>query len=333
MTNIVGAGWTSTHNPTNATDHLPFVEEVESRQFGPLCPVYTNTVVHAGWTHDEVILWIRNLIRKLTGKPEDDDTDHCINVTWGSGGTINLWNYIDPVCLPYTNSLSIRVCENGNASGPPLHFLPMGAEPDKMLPTVKNIVLCDLDGSIVYDRFWLVISPPEDTASFDDWYDTFHTNLAWTTMLPLPPIQLTMATNSGGRVMASTPSAYTSQWSSPREFGNDDFMHHTAKYEIRTEISGQYGNQATYDESGAIITNSIAAGTADFFGPHNAWGYATRATSHKRKDVFPFLEALQLDGNPGLPSPRRLTPFTLDHPCIRQGECLQKYLFCRPPIY
>ena len=27
VTNIVGAGWTSTHNPTNASDHQPYVVE------------------------------------------------------------------------------------------------------------------------------------------------------------------------------------------------------------------------------------------------------------------------------------------------------------------
>ena len=78
QTNIVGAGWSSTHNPTNATDHLPHVEEVISQQYGPMCPVYTNTVVYAGWTHNTAILWIRNLVRILTGDPWDDDTDHCI---------------------------------------------------------------------------------------------------------------------------------------------------------------------------------------------------------------------------------------------------------------
>jgi hypothetical protein len=35
-------------------------------------------VVHAGWTHDEAVLWLRNLVRKITGKAEDDDTDHCV---------------------------------------------------------------------------------------------------------------------------------------------------------------------------------------------------------------------------------------------------------------
>jgi hypothetical protein len=202
-----------------------------------------------------------------------------------------------------------------------------------MLPTVKNLVLCNSEGTVVYDRFWLVISPPEDATSFSNWFDVFHTNLAWTATLPLPPSQLAMTTNTSGHVMASTPSAYMSQWSSPREFGNADFMHHTAKYEIRTEISSQFGNQATYDESGAIITNSIAAGTADFFGPYNALGYATRAISHKEMDVFPFLQALQLDGNPGSPSPLKDAPRKITHPCLRTGDHLTSYLFCRPCIY
>lgn len=124
VTNFVGACWLSTHNPTNAADHLPGVEEFVE-QYGPMCSVCTNTVVHAGWTHNEAILWLRNLVRKFTGHPDDDDTDHCNSVLWLENGSIDLWGYLDPVCLPYTNSFSIRVWKDGGISGPTLDVLPV----------------------------------------------------------------------------------------------------------------------------------------------------------------------------------------------------------------
>ena len=332
-TNVVGAGWTSTHNPTNATDHLPFVEEVVE-QFAPLCPVNTNTVVHAGWTHNALILWIRNLVRKMTGNLDDDDTDHCISVLWAEDGTIDLWSFLDSSCLPYTNALSIRVWKDGGIDGPALGTIPMGECPSEMLPTVHNVVLCDKGGMEVFDRFWLVICTPQDQTDFDNWYNLFCTNLEWTAWIPLPPSHLDISTNTAGTAEATIPTYFSghSSWSSPRPISASTHMHHTAKYELRTETIDQSGNQATYDAEGRLITKTIAAGTADYYQPYDVFGNLRPNGKHRRFDVLPYVRALQLDGNPGHPF-SVFVPTNITHPCLRQGTNLDQYLFCRPCVY
>ena len=334
MTNIVGAGWTSTHNPTNATNHLPHVEEgVLSQPHGPLCPVYTNTVVHAGWTHNTEILWIRNLIRKVTGRLDDDDTDHCINVLWSDGGSVDLWSFLAPSCLPYTNALSIRVWKSGDISGPALDWLPMGIKPSELLPTVHNVVLCDPEGTEVYDRFWLVISSPDDRTKFANWYTKYSSDLAWTTYIPSPPQYLEITTNAIGKVAASIPSTFNDHvsWSRPRPILPSEHLHHDAKYELRSETVEQNGNQATYDANGNLVTVTIAAGTADYFQPFDYWGNLRPNYGHRNEDVYPYIRALQLDGNPGVPTSVAF-PKTITHPCLRQGNEANKYLYCRPCV-
>ena len=93
-TNFLGAAWTSTHNPTNAADHAPGIEPVD-RRFGPLCPVAHDVDVKLGWTHNTAILWIRNLVRIVTGDPMDDETDHCIARDWKENDIIDLWKFVD----------------------------------------------------------------------------------------------------------------------------------------------------------------------------------------------------------------------------------------------
>ena len=335
VTNIVGAGWTSTHNPTNASDHFPYVEEgVLSQPHGPLCPVYTNTVVHAGWTHNTAILWIRNLIRKLTGHLEDDNTDHCIGVLWEKDGSVDLWSFLDPSCLPYTNALSIRVWKNGGISGPPLGFLPMETRPSEMLPTIHNVVLCNAEGTEVYDRFWLVISSPTDRTEFDNWYAEYSGDLSWIDTIPIPPHYLDITTNVNGQITASIPVSFTDHvsWSSPDPFAPSDHMHHDAKYELRSETIDVHGNQATFDAIGQLITTTIAAGTADYCQPFDYWGNLRPNGAHRRADVLPYVRALQLDGNPGHPSSVAI-PANITRPCLHQGETLDSYLICRPCVY
>ena len=110
-------------------------------------------------------------------------------------------------------------------------------------------------------------------------------------------------------------------------------MHHNATYELRTEISGQHGNQATYDAAGHIITTTIAAGTADWYGPYGPLGTPDDALSHRNWDVYSYLQALQLDGNPGVGVPWSWKPSNLSRPCLRQGENLNKYIHCRPCVH
>jgi hypothetical protein len=100
---------------------------------------------------------------------------------------------------------------------------------------------------------------------------------------------------------------------------------------MRTETPLTQGNQACYDANGVIITNTIAAGTADRYAPYNSIGIIRPSFNHRNEDVYPFLKAILLDGNPFVIDSVDL-PQQLKHPCLYQGNFLNKYLECRPTI-
>lgn len=117
--------------------------------------------------------------------------------------------------------------------------------------------------------------------------------------------------------------------------GNNEthcYLHHNAVYEMRSApIAGGHGHQATYDANGNLIRATIAAGTADKVSP-TSLGAKRR---HRQYDVHPYLDALQLDGNPVLPSNAtglmtETVPSRLNAPCLYQGSFTDSYLFCRP---
>ena len=90
-----------------------------------------------------------------------------------------------------------------------------------------------------------------------------------------------------------------------------------------------FSGKATYDENGLLITQGVAAGTADKCGPY-AQGNALRlSTGHRFLDVHPYIRALFLDGNPTLPGSEDY-PVILCHPPVWQGDYTIKYLECRP---
>ena len=100
---------------------------------------------------------------------------------------------------------------------------------------------------------------------------------------------------------------------------------------MRTETPLTQGNQACYDANGNVITNTIAAGTADRYAPYDNYGLIRLNDNHREFDVCPFLQAIILDGNPCIPNDF-LIPTNLDRPCLYQGSFLNKYLECRPTI-
>ena len=100
---------------------------------------------------------------------------------------------------------------------------------------------------------------------------------------------------------------------------------------MRTETPLTQGNQACYSVNGVIITNTIAAGSADRYAPYDNNGDIVLNFNHRNFDVYPFLRAIQLDGNPCIPN-KIFAPTNLDRPCLYQGSFLNKYLECRPTI-
>ena len=109
-------------------------------------------------------------------------------------------------------------------------------------------------------------------------------------------------------------------------------MHHDAKYEMRSmPISGYHGHQSTYDGNGILITNPIAAGSADLFAPYNALGMPYLDRDHRDNDVYPFIRAMQLDGNPVLPR-SVFKPTNFNRPCLYIGEKTDQYISKRPVL-
>ena len=110
----------------------------------------------------------------------------------------------------------------------------------------------------------------------------------------------------------------------------DAFLHHDAKYEMRSKpTSGGHGHQAMYNIGGQLITAPIAAGTADLYAPFDSLGIPSSAKKHRKEDVYPFIRALQLDGNPVLP---RDINRNLNRPCIYMGSNTDKYVKRRPVL-
>ena len=83
-TNVVGACKVSSHNPDDASDHLPRHEETVET-FGPMCPSATNVLDVVGFRHNGPSEHARNLERVLTNSSMDNETDHCVGLVWSEG--------------------------------------------------------------------------------------------------------------------------------------------------------------------------------------------------------------------------------------------------------
>jgi len=150
-------------------------------------------------------------------------------------------------------------------------------------------------------------------------------SLNWTTNLPAPFASITVTKDKSGNPVSATIPDKT-HWYAPDR--KDSYLHHDAVFDMRSKAVGkQHGHQATYDADGKLLTEPIAAGTADLYtpaGPFSAW-------DHRDHDVYPFIRALQLDGNPVHPN-STFAPTTLNRPCIYVGDYTKKYMARRPVL-
>lgn len=321
QTNFVGACWLSSHNPTNATDHLPHVYEEVVRYF-PNCPPTTNTVAVLGWTHNTAVLWIRNLVRILTGDPWDDETDHCIALEYDAVGIIDLFDYLAEVCRPYRGGLEFQV--NGRAiSGHQIVMSDYETDND-LKPQVLHVGF-SYNGSQTLDRMWIVLYAATLKSGYDSW-KTLFPSTAWTSSLPPVHSSIGLLTNGTGRVSIDETRRYPG-WNAPKPISS--YLHHNAVYEMRSEPVGSHGHQATYREDGTLITQTIAAGTADHNTPLSFTWSGGVVELHYRNDVVPFLRAVSLDGNPGIYNVRH-APTNISRPCLHQGVNTQQYILRRP---
>ena len=319
VTNIVGAASGSTHNPTNATDHLSGAEPDSIWRHSPDCPPTTNVLVKIGWDHGKVNT--RNLPVISTGDWRDTMTDHCLALEWRADMTIDFASYLNDEALDFIDRIHFKV----DGSTAERNYSVQG-KPGARAPIILHVQVF-AEGAEALDSLWIVVFKPSDKTEFNTWYTAQSADISWTASLPKPCHALVL---NGDNVSAG-PGA-TGTWSSPDNKVRKTYMHHNAAYEMRTHMEDTHGNQATFDESGAIIKTGIRAGTADYYAPYDEDGDLRWDFNHRNYDVYPYIRALLLDGNPSPPTLQWI-PQKLARPPLFQGEYAGKYLTCRPTIY
>ena len=276
--------------------------------------------VYVGFDHAKVNT--RNLPRITVGDLEEDLTEHGLGIVWEDNGQIDLFSLLGGNSLPYKDDLTFTTTGCTVNGG----VLSYGDDPGIYSPDVCLVTVVHTPTTITLDHLWVVVNASNAETEFDAWLSA-NTNLAWTLGLPRPFSSIEIAAG----VPQDPEPGEPNEWSPPVAVSS--YLHHDAVYEARTEpgISGVHGHQATYSSNGEIITQTIAAGTADFRKPRIVIGGITvvNGTAHKEADVEPFVLALQLDGNPV--EPRNIWR-TLNRPCLYQGPCTESYITCRPIV-
>jgi len=290
------------------------------------------------WTigFDHSAVNTRNLSRIVTGNDDADTTEHCLGVVWSAGGKVDLfallaanhWSFKDD--LHFTSD-NLTVNDNGEL------VFSQKAPPD-LKPSISLVKLHyapNPNTDLIFDKLWVVVSSPETEEDFAGWR-LRNTDISWTTNLPSPFASLSFANVAGVTNPVDPEPAAPNRWGTPHSI--DSYLHHDAKYEMRSSpVAGGHGHQATYDETGSLIEDPIAAGTADLFAPYKASGKANWKTNHRDEDVYPFIRALQLDGNPvhsmgtvvlGLID----APMNLNRPCLYKGTRTLQYIEKRPVL-
>ncbi len=266
-------------------------------------------------------------------KTDLNPTEHCLGVVWSAGEKIDLFDLLDDCYLnmPNIDKLSFtsdNLTVNGNGE------LIFGENPKEFKPAISLVKLHykpnDSEPGVIFDKLWVVVNRSDTQAKFDDWYAQ-NADISWTTNLPRPFASITINISNGTTNAVDpepNPFGIGGRWHAPE--AKNTFLHHDAKYEMRSKpTSGGHGHQAMYNIGGQLITAPIAAGTADLYAPFDSRGIPSSAKSHRDQDVYPFIRALQLDGNPVLPTDINRN---LNRPCIYRGPNTDKYVERRPVL-
>ena len=308
------------------TNHVPDRVDYPTDNSGN-CPKTHHWSIWAGYAHGGEKPWERNFETIPTGSAEDDETSHCHAIDWSKNLEIDLEEYLPDWLLDYKTKLQYR------ANGTIVDGTKIKAkeeEPNDLFPDIYHVEVCKEDGATL-DRLWIVVLSIKTRTEFNTWLINNSTNATWLSQLPQPPSKLLV--NSTGK--ASLPSEASGNWYDPERFPANSYMHPKAVFELRSKpISGGHGHQATYDEQGNLITESIKAGTADYATPSPKM-YAKRLSNHRKEDVKPYIRALQLDGNPVVPvdssgSQSDFWTRNLSRPPLHVGPFTQQYLERRP---
>ena len=306
------------------TNHAPTFK-LTPNQHGPNCTETETLDIWAGFAHGGEKPCERNFETIPTCDPKDDNTSHCHAIDWSDGLEIDLDEYLPAWLLEFRDGFNY--CVNGtDIVGT---TVAAGKKPKDLLPTIYHVEIRN-DANTTLDRLWIVVLNPDTRTVFNTWANHNSTNAAWLANLPPPPNKLIV--NGGNALLPTSASA---NWNAPERFPTNSYMHPKAVFELRSNpIPGGHGHQATYDAQGNIITAGIKAGTADFASPSRKY-MLMRLDDHRVTDVKPYIQALQLDGNPVLPidSSGNISAFwtrNLTRPPLRVGPFTQQYLQRRP---
>jgi hypothetical protein len=289
------------------------------------CPCGPFFVDVVGFRHTAVRS--RNLSVIKTGNGEADATAHCLGIVWRPGGSTNLFDLLHECYLPYKDSLrftsdNLEVTDDGE--------LKFGDNPKDLAPAISLVKLLYSQHNYVFDRLWVVVNRDDTQTKFDNWYAQ-NADIGWTTNLPKPFASIAVEISNGTTSVVDpepNPSVIGGYWHPPE--AKNTYMHHDAKYEMRSKPTrGGHGHQAMYDGFGALVENPIAAGTADIVAPINYRGQVKWSGRHWKGDVRPYIQALQLDGNPVLPTDINRN---FNRPCIYKGPNTDRYIERRPVL-
>lgn len=282
----------------------------------------TSELVYIGFDHAKVKT--RNLSRITTGDIEEDITEHCLGVVWEDKGKIDLFSLLGSNYLPYKDDLyftttALSINEDGNlVYGPD--------SPKRYTPDMCLIKVIHEPSSVTLDHLWVAVNWVKSQTEFNNWIAS-NANISWTLTLPRPYSSIAVVSGSPQDPEPGVPRL----WGTPHSINS--YLHHDARFEMRSVPIGSvgYGHQATYDSTGVLITDAIAAGTADIFAPYDAHGMLRPSRTHREQDVLPFIESLQLDGNPIKPN-LVWKPTNLNRPCIYKGQYIDQYISKRPVL-
>lgn len=327
---ILGAAMHSDHMPTNVMSVATANDCTE-----------TNLTCYLGFDHDHPNIATRNLSVIPYNAGNDDayrNTQHTIkHLIWGEGGSIDLASLLAPNALPYMDNIYflMRLDAKGPQTELENHILKFGPEPDYMRPTIYYIELHYTGVAGVFDSLWVVVNSPQTQTEFSNWVSR-NTDISWTANLPKPFSQISVNGNTPVDPEPGAPNLWgTPEWKST-------LLHHDAKFEMLSKPTGEgHGHQAWYDADGNLIETTIAAGRAKKFSrgvsdnnTFESHGY------HNTEDIYPFVRAAQLDGNPvhpdgvildmGIDAIEMIHNFT--RPCIYMGGNIDLYMDKRPAL-
>ena len=256
------------------------------------------------------------------------EPDHCIGLIWSEGGFLDLAALLDPSSMSFLDKLYFTA--NGTEC-PNKRLQFDGYCPGSLKPDIYYVALCHRDIDRPLDVLWVVVNSPAAQTEFNAWVAA-NSNTTWTAPLPRPYASIAVTNGVATDPEPPGPDGRPGTWDAPHRIDPTSYLHHNAVWEMRTTLDGDHGNQATYDAAGNLIRTTIAAGTADHFGPYGEDGKAKWSTRHRNEDVWPYIQALQLDGNP-VRIPRLVgIPSRITRPCLLQGPHTETYLQLRPTI-